>query len=291
MQRQTIVLNFDDSTDLSKDHLAIDLQNWQEKIRFATSWHNFKLLSHYLKQQLPDVRQLGCVFMGSGDYHHISQILLRRFSEPLHLIICDNHPDNMRYPFGIHCGSWVYWASRLPHITRIDVIGINSQDIAFKHAWENHWTPLMQAKLHYWSINVNASWTKLLGAKQQWHGFSNADDLIQQFLHEIESINIPRYISIDKDVLSEQEVKTNWDQGQFYFEHLQQLIQASEGQLVGADVTGEISVYRYQSKFKAILSEMDGQTEISAEQIQTWQQQQAKINNRLLQSLTLAFRV
>ncbi len=87
---------------------------------------------------------MGCVLLGSGDYHHVTQLLLERLpsDEPIHLIVCDNHPDNMRYPFGIHCGSWVYWASKLPQVARIDVLGISSSDIGWLHAVENHWSPL-----------------------------------------------------------------------------------------------------------------------------------------------------
>ncbi|WOE31858.1 MULTISPECIES: hypothetical protein [unclassified Acinetobacter] len=289
MQRTHVVLNFDTSTGLMDKAQVIDLQTWQEAIRFGCSWKKFRHLAQYLHQQLPAFDQLGCVLMGSGDYHHVTQLLLSRLSTPLHLIICDNHPDNMRYPFGIHCGSWVYWASRLPHIKRIDVLGICSADISLKHAWENHWAPLRQGKLHYWSIGQDASWTKWIGAGKNWHQFDTADALLNTFLTQLETLSYPRYLSIDKDVLSVQEVRTNWDQGQFLYHHLEQLIQACHGQLIAADITGDISAYDYQSHFKRFLSASDGQTMLTQQQILQWQSGQAKINQQLIQQLEYAF--
>lgn len=259
-KRRHVILNFDDSIEKSENALDIDLSTWQESIRFGCNWKQFKQLENYLTDQLPESKNLGTVCMGSGDYHHITQLLLLRQpqDQPIHLIVCDNHPDNMRYPFGIHCGSWVYWASRLAHIARIDVIGISSTDISFKHAWENHWSPLIKGKVHYWSVKQSATWTRYIGAKSMWHGFDTANKLMTAFLAEISKSQFPIYLSIDKDVLSKQVVMTNWDQGHFLEGHLHNLIQACKGKLVGADITGDISVYHYQNNFKRFLSASDG---------------------------------
>ena len=54
--------------------------------------------------------------------------------------------------------------------------------------------------------------------------------------------------------------------------------------VVGSDVTGEVSVYRYQSRFKRLLSGLDGQTAISAANLEKWQLQHQTINGELLAS-------
>ena len=284
LQRQHVVLNFDDSAGIPEHAKNIDLKSWQEKIRFGCKWKQFEQLKSYLSDQLPVPKQLGCVLMGSGDYHHITQLLLNRSTDqqPIHLIVCDNHPDNMRYPFGIHCGSWVYWASRLANVARIDVIGISSEDISLKHAWENHWSPLFKGKLHYWSIQQHVGWTKWIGAKHAWHGFEEPNQLISSFLDEMKTIDLPIYLSIDKDVLSKEVVMTNWDQGYFLEQHLNDLIQQSAGKLIGADITGDVSAYHYQSRFKRFLSESDGQSEPTELEIQAWQVHQQQLNQRLI---------
>ncbi|ENV46371.1 hypothetical protein P255_00510 [Acinetobacter brisouii CIP 110357] len=286
--RQPIVLNFDDSTGIPENAFNLNLNPWQEMIRFGCKWSQFNQLSAYLTDQLPQNTALGCTLIGSGDYHHITQYLLNRLKdvEPFHLIVCDNHPDNMRYPFGIHCGSWVYWASLLPQVARIDVIGIGSSDIGWKHAWENHWSPLRHGKLHYWSIQQNASWTRWIGASDAWFNFQNPDDLMQEFLSQISSLNLKTYLSIDKDVLSKDVVMTNWDQGFFLEHHLKDLITQLKGKLIGADITGDISEYRYQSFFKRFLSASDGQgEELLEENIKLFQINQKKLNKALIEMI------
>ncbi len=285
-QRHPLVLNFDDSAGQPEQGINIDLSTWQEMIRFGCKWTEFESLALHLQDRLPSAEKLGCVLMGSGDYHHLSQLLLSRIQDQpkIHLIVCDNHPDHMRYPFGIHCGSWVYWASRLAHVAQIDVIGIGSEDIGLKHAWENHWGPLIKGKVRYWSVQQSAAWTRWIGAKRAWRGFDSADQLMTAFLSQLQS-DLPIYLSIDKDVLSETVVQTNWDQGSFLEQHLIDLIQACKHRLIGADITGDVSAYHYKNRFKRILSASDGQAEPSAEDVAQWQVEQKALNQRLISAI------
>lgn len=112
----------------------------------------------------------GCAFMGSGDFHHVTLIPLHRLCRrlppaSLDVVVFDNHPDNMRYPFGIHCGSWVSHAALLPSVRRVHVIGITSGDIGLAHAWENRLTPFLRRKLTYWSVGTDAAWLRLIGRR------------------------------------------------------------------------------------------------------------------------------
>jgi hypothetical protein len=286
--RPPLILDFDQSVRLDGPAIRLPLNHWEQRIRFGCRWSQFRQLAREVNEQLGG-RRYGCVFTGSGDYHHLSYLLLQRLSpyRPVQLIVCDNHPDNMRYPFGIHCGSWVYWASRLPQISRIDVLGIGSQDIAVTHAWENHLMPLLRHKLHYWSIGVNSRWLNLLGARRCHHDYRDADTLMENFLPYLGGA--PIWLSVDKDVLSPEVVKTNWDQGYFEEAHLQALIAACRGLLRGADITGEVSTCNYHSGFKRWLSARDGQIAIDESQISAWQQPQNALNARLLSEINRAF--
>ena len=117
-----LILDFDASVaPLAENEIRLDLRALQEAIRFGCTRRAFARLGEELRAAWPQT--YGCAFTGSGDYHHISLILLqelatRRGLAPasLNLVVCDNHPDNMRYPFGIHCGSWISWAAALPFI-------------------------------------------------------------------------------------------------------------------------------------------------------------------------------
>ena len=279
-----LILDFDGAVSDIPGALTLPLQAWQEKIRFGCRWAQFKQLETALHAQMP--RDHGCVFTGSGDYHHLSQLLLNRLptQQNFQLISCDIHPDNMRYPCGIHCGSWVYWASRLPQVEHVHVLGIGSQDISLGHAWENHWSPLLKRKLTYWNINVDTRWMNWVGAGRSNRAFSHADELMGAFLAQFDR-SLPVYLSIDKDVLSPQVVNTNWDQGEFLEQHLTDLISACEGKIIGADITGDVSEYHYQSAFKRWLSASDGQVALPPDQVLIWQRQQNALNTRLVSQI------
>ncbi|MGV3344286.1 hypothetical protein ACGVWS_00555 [Enterobacteriaceae bacterium LUAb1] len=282
--QQPVILNFDNSAGKFSEASVLDLNTWQERIRFGCSWSDFHRLEQLLRAELTP--PLGCVLTGSGDYHHLTYLLLRQLptDEPVQLIVCDNHPDNMRYPFGIHCGSWVYWASRLPQVAQIHVLGISSDDISWKHAWENHWSALRSGKIIYWSLQMRADWLKWLGAASSQRCFTQGDQLLDGLLSELDQR--PVYLSIDKDVLSSDEVRTNWDQGKMTENQLNRLIRHCAGRLVGADITGDVSLYRYQSRFKRWLSAADGQKVPSDKEIALWQINQQSLNQRLLAELS-----
>lgn len=275
-----LVLDFDGSVTDLDGATVLPLSFWQQRIRFGARWPHWRQLTAESQKLLPE--RYGCVFTGSGDYHHLSYLLLQRLKvdRPVQLIVCDNHPDNMIYPFGIHCGSWVYHASRLPQIDKIHVLGIGSPDIGLGHAWENHLRPLLTKKLHYWSIGVDTRWLNWLGARECNHRFDNADSLMSAFLRQLG--RDPVYLSLDKDVLSPRVVQTNWDQGSFEVKHLELLIQACADRLVGMDVTGEVSSCNYQSRFKRWLSAADGQPLVSAREAGEWQREQNRLNQQLL---------
>ena len=51
----------------------------------------------------------GLRWIDSGDYHNMTHLLALRETEPFHLLLLDNHPDNQEPAFGgvLSCGSWV----------------------------------------------------------------------------------------------------------------------------------------------------------------------------------------
>lgn len=292
VERFPLILNFDQSVDLSPaTHL--DFTQWQEAIRFGTTLKTFAQLRQTLQNLMPE--HYGPVFMGSGDYHHITLLLLEHFLQqraahhqhsPIDLIIFDNHPDNMRFPFGIHCGSWVYHAAKLPQIRHIHVLGITSNDIGIAHAIENHLRPLYRGKLTYWSMQVNTKWAHYIGLKRAFRSFDSADLLIETFLTTIQEDQNDLYLSIDKDAFSKTVIQTNWDQGIFDKSHLWQVIDTLKPRMKAYDITGEVSEYRYQTAWKRLLSKLDQQAPIPQGILTTWQQQQNAFNSEIVARLT-----
>jgi arginase family enzyme len=276
-----LVLDFDASVLGLDAAQRIDLRDGQEAIRFGCSLRRWRALRAQLAREMP--AQHGTVLLGSGDLHHLSHLLIERCAAPqFDVLVFDNHPDNMRFPFGIHCGSWVRHAARLPQVRRIDVVGICSADIGAGHAWENYWRPLLSGKLHYWSVGVDMRWAQRFGLAAQMHAFADQAALLAAFGAHLQATSTPVYLSIDKDVLAPEVAHTNWDQGSMQLEQMEALIALLAGRVVGSDITGDISAYRYRSAWKRWLSALDEQPEIAPAQLAQWQAQQAAVNRRLL---------
>lgn len=280
-----LILDFDASLVALADAVRIDLSAWQERIRFGCSLHHWSALEASLHQKMPE--SYGTVCLGSGDFHHLSHLLIKACTgrQPFDVVVFDNHPDNMRYPFGIHCGSWVYHAARLPAVARIHVLGITSDDVGAAHAWENHLGGLWQGKVHYWTIGVPNSWARVFGLGRAFHAFKTRQEMLQAFGEELARLGEHVYLSIDKDVLDVSEVRTNWDQGCLLVEDLCGVIAGLNGRIIGSDITGEISAYRYVSRWKNFLSDLDGQSDVSDADLAGFQERQTTVTQRLIDAI------
>lgn len=287
-----IILDFDQSVKPLPEEKRISLGHFQEAVRLGCTLKTFSKLNTFLDdQQLPSGTQkegVCPVFIGSGDYHHISHLLISRFQslqQPLKVIVFDNHPDNMLYPFGIHCGSWIWHLSQLPFVKEIHVLGINSSDVEIKHALENHLRALIKDKVHYWCVQKNLAWMKWLGIHRSY-SFDSIKTMIRAFFNEFSNNTNPVYLSIDKDVLSEKDVHTNWDQGVMKLSELKEAIIRLKPYIVGCDITGEVSNYHYKKFSKKFLSFLDQQPKVSDYNLQEWQAEHHIVNQEILRSLS-----
>ncbi|WP_239467169.1 arginase family protein [Rhodoferax koreensis] len=288
-----VVLDLDGAVGALPGAQRLALQDRQEALRFGCGLGAIQSLKDWLDLHLP--AQHGTVFMGSGDFHHLSWPLIahhvraRASDLPLRVVVLDNHPDNMRFPFGVHCGSWVRRVALMPEVREVIVAGICSGDIGWRHAWENQLAPLLAGKLSYWSVGVDTGWARWLGLARAFRNFADAQSLTDALVALLQRERQATYLSIDKDVFAPEVVRTNWDQGGLLEAQAMAVIDALRGQLVGSDVTGEVSAYRYHTAWKRWLSAQDGQdTAIDPAQLALWQDGQHALNLRLLRRLDSA---
>jgi hypothetical protein len=292
-----IVLDIDGSVGKLPGEWRIALPEQQEALRFSSSLAQMRSFGELLQRRLPQAGAHGTVFTGSGDFHHLSWPLIGRQARhqarhggpALHVLVFDNHPDNMRFPFGVHCGSWVQRVAALPGVAHVDVVGITSGDIAASHAWENQLAPLRSGKLRCWSVGVDTGWARWLGVAAAFRSFASLDSMVDALVGSLRADPQPTYVSIDKDVFAPEVVRTNWDQGGLQPAQLAAVLSALQGQVLASDVTGEVSAYRYRSAFKRLLSRADAQDiNIPAPQLAQWQQGQHALNLWLLAQLEQA---
>lgn len=177
-----------------------------------------------ISKRLPVHRKDCLYYLGNGNYHYLTLVLLKRMSEPFTLVTFDHHNDAGDFPFPdtISCGSWIQTAiETLPLMKRVIVIGADREN---------------------GKKTEKQTFNKLF--------FANPIDHSTKSIQKISSFILTKniYISIDRDYLSEEVVQTNWDQGNNQLSDLLFAVEllAQNHKLVGADVCGDI-VWDYQT--------------------------------------------
>lgn len=201
------------------------------------------------------------VFAGSGDFHHVTLLLLERAlahrARPVTLLHFDNHPDWVKFDDGLHCGSWMARAARLPGVARVISVGLCSRDIGnIANADLSIVTDdLVEIYPFHGAGPATAQGLSLCG--RRWPSIASLGETAfgEHLAARIATPDL--YITIDKDVLCAEDAVTNWDQGVTRLDFLIALIQraASRARLIGADIVGDWSPQRYGGVFSALIKQ------------------------------------
>jgi hypothetical protein len=231
-----------------------DARDWGPYVRLGCAFGRFRRFAAAVDALLrDDPPGPALTVYGSGDFHHVSLALLHRLKGPFNLVVLDNHPDWMRaIPF-VHCGTWLYHAARLPQVRRIFHLGGNV-DFDNGYRWLAPWPMLRSGKI-----------TVLPGVRPFWRGRWTSvpnqplrpgphvplspvrlASLLRPYWAELR--RYPLYISVDKDVLLEQDAAVNWDSGKLTLAEvghiLSGLLDACGDELAGVDIVGDWSPVR-----------------------------------------------
>jgi hypothetical protein len=192
------------------------------------------------------------VLYGSGDFHHLSALWLRRLTEPFILVSFDNHPDwDIRRPKWA-CGTWLNRALELPPLQRISVWGCGNFECWWPGQIFGNRRAERQGRLevHPWSDGRSAREQNRRGAirRENWR------EKFEDFARKVGNSQV--YITIDMDCLRPEAAVTNWESGRF---ETQDVIWALEKlraatRIVGGDICGAYStpIYaRWKQRFAA----------------------------------------
>lgn len=187
------------------------------------------------------------VFSGSGDFHHVTPILLERAiraagSPPVTLLHFDNHPDWVTFGDGAHCGSWVGQAARLPQVVKVLTVGVCSRDLE-KSKTEADLSAIKSDRLELYPYRAPRGAQVLSLGGREWSSVeAMGEAAFADFLPGRISTTAV-YVTIDKDVLHPADAGTNWDQGLTTLAYLKTLLGkvARDHDLIGADVVGDWS--------------------------------------------------
>jgi arginase family enzyme len=119
------VLNFDGSVIAQKKLLSrfeSEVVDFKDIGESARHWLTPKLRV-LIQERLRESAQNRISLIGSGDYHHISEILISQFGEPLTVIIFDRHSDRSLVSPRFACGSWVRQLLKKKNIREVILLG------------------------------------------------------------------------------------------------------------------------------------------------------------------------
>lgn len=209
-------------------------------------------LTDRLRDTLPTGTGPDLIFAGSGDFHHVSPLLIARAVEasggkPLTVLHFDNHPDWVRFENGMHCGSWVARAARLPGVARVITVGVCSGDIHRPETKRADLSLIQDRRVELYPYVAPDGGPVFQVGDQGWPSIEALGEaaFAELLASRIETDAI--YVTVDKDVLRAEDAVTNWDQGRLSLTGLSAMVRAAanKAQIVGMDVVGDWSPPRY----------------------------------------------
>lgn len=173
----------------------------------------------------------GIHFIDSGNYHYLTGLFTRRIKEPYNLLFFDNHNDMKPtlIPELISCGAWAKQVLEEDvNVQKLILIGPAQETIE-------------EIEVDHREKLLCISWDELEEAENTVEPDVALQKLLQD-LWELVDTKLPLYLSIDKDVLSEEYTRTNWDQGNLSLSLLKEILVdcCQRNHILGVDICGEL---------------------------------------------------
>jgi len=226
-----------------------DATSWGPQLRFSAP---SRLIEEFFREVPPEP----FVLYGSGDFHHLTALWVRRMAEPFVLVSFDNHPDWDVRPPRWGCGGWVNRALELPHVKKISVWGCGNFECWWPWQLFGNRRAEREGRLevHPWADDRPLSDQARRGAILR----ANWRERFTEFVHELSGTNV--YVTIDLDCLRAEDAVTNWESGRFTLDDvawaLTQLRESSSP-IVAGDICGAFSPPAYARRKQRFAAEMD----------------------------------
>lgn len=187
----------------------------------GTNMYCTKEAEDEIRNRLKDFGPEGIHFLDNGNYHYVTKLFTEKIHIPFALVLFDHHSD-MQQPL-IHeltsCGSWAGEMLRQNlYLEQLILIGPNQKSM------EEIPADLMK---------------KLVCVSIQDIECETARKDVSKI-----RMDLPAYISIDKDVLDRYGARTNWNQGDMSVDTLKKLLSEvfMNQKVIGVDICGECSL-------------------------------------------------
>ncbi|WP_294154531.1 arginase family protein [uncultured Clostridium sp.] len=168
-----------------------------------------------IKDKISSFNPQGIHFIDSGNYHYVSEFWMEKIYENFNLVVFDHHSDMQTPMFGniLSCGSWIMNSlDSNKYLKKVILIGVGEEEKNF----------------------ISKEYKKrIICIDRKELKMRNYED------YDVEEY--PVYISIDKDVLSEKVIETNWTQGEMKLSELEFMLHKilKQEKVIGIDICGE----------------------------------------------------
>jgi arginase family enzyme len=229
----------------------LNARKWGPQLRFSAPP---RLVENFYREHEANLA-VPLLLYGSGDFHYLTALRLRRVAGPVVLVSFDNHPDWDVRPPKWGCGGWVNRALELPHVRRVSVWGCGN----FECWWPHQIFGNRRAEcagileVHPWADDRPAKDRQRKGAilRDNWR------DRFEQFSKSLANQNL--YVTIDLDCLRIEEAVTNWENGRFSVVDLQWALGKlrESCRIIGGDICGAYSPPEYARRKQRFAAEFD----------------------------------
>jgi len=248
--QKALHLNLDDAWDSPpRDLPTIDARKWGPHLRFSAPPRTVETFFAEHDRQLAPF-----VVYGSGDFHHLTALLIRRTTESLVVVSFDNHPDWDIRPPQWCCGSWVNRALELPNVNKVAVWGCGNFECWWPgQAFGNRGAERAgKLEVHPWADDRPVKEQNRRGAifRGTWR------DEFDRFVSGLGGGNV--YVTVDLDCLRRGDAVTNWESGKFSTDDVIWALSRlrSNARVIAGDVCGAFSqpkFARWKQRFVATL--------------------------------------
>jgi arginase family enzyme len=227
---------------------VIDARTWGPRLRFSAP---ARLVAEFYGEHETNLASPFLLY-GSGDFHYLTALRLRRIAGPFVLVSFDNHPDWDVRPPKWGCGGWVNRALELSYVRRTSVWGCGNFECWWPHQIFGNRRAEREGilEVHPWADGRSAKDRQRRGAilRDNWRQH------FEQFVKVIGGENV--YCTIDLDCLHAGEAVTNWEAGRFAIADLEWALGKlrESTQIVGGDICGAYSppsYVRFKQRFAA----------------------------------------
>jgi arginase family enzyme len=210
----------------------LDARLWGPRLRCFAPRRAMEQFAAEVARELPRF-----VLYGSGDFHHLSAVLIANVTSDVNVIVFDNHPDWDRRPPHWACGGWVNRALELPRVKGVSVWGCGN----FELNWPARIFGNRAVEVFGWRERYPKR------GRITRHNWRSHFESFAQSLGDV-------YVSVDIDSLAD--AVTNWENGLFTPDDIAWAIGCLRS-VVGGDICGAYSPPVYERRLQRFAAEWD----------------------------------